>query len=260
MMVIAAFLAAAASCVKVEVNPVKQKDGRNISYDAVIAKNSVGTKAPLTSVSYPTDVPFRSIAYYNPANDDRRSTAGKNPDGPWIEESRISYDASSRRWKAEKDHLWPVDGGYLTFLSYSPSNDGVDKAVDISYDKGISAGKWDVGQHLTVVDAGEKPGSLGGGNFLDVEQVEGAQYGVDFMIADLKTNMTANGFNAGYSGVPTMFNHMLSLITFSGKVEGNVSVKVKRIILTEVYTTASFSSEISDKTDENGVSLSYTCG
>ncbi len=249
MLAVAVMAGAAASCAKVEVNPVVQEDGIRISYDAAIAKNSAGTKAPITTASYPTDIPFKSVAYYNaPASGDTRDAATI-----WVPESTITYNTEARRWTSPKTYQWPATGGYLTFLSYSPSdNDGVvDQTVTMDKD-GISTTTWDVGQELTVEQAGKKPNDEGGGNFLSENQTAGAHYGVDFMVADLKTNMVANGSNGGFIGVPTMFNHMLSLITFSGKVEGNVSVKVKRIILTEVYTQATFSSPVSNSKDDAG--------
>ncbi len=261
---------AAAACAKVEVNPVEHEEGAKIAYQAVIAKNKpdASTRAAIEGAAYPTDVPFRSVAYWNngidtdaDGNTDTRAAAME-----WVPESEITYQ--DPYWTTNNVYYWPI-GGYLTFLAYSPASVGTTPMTSyLSMDKeGIKTLEnviWDTGQELKQHEAGEAEiGFDADGddnitndeiimkNLPEADQSAGNHFGVDFMVADLKTNMTANGANGGYVGVPTVFNHMLSNITVWGKVEGNVRVVVKRVLFTDVYTQAEFSVGIASEAGDN---------
>ncbi len=212
---------AAGSCAKVEVE--QATDSPRIVYNAVIAKKTsegdTATKAVLEGVAYPTDMTFRSVAYYN--NDKLLDNGVKDTRAAaldWIPESTVEY--KNGYWMTDTEYLWPY-GGYLSFLAYSPASlstliQGGRKMVTMDRD-GITA-SWD----------SERDGMKG----------------VDFMIADVKTNMIMNERNGGYIGVPTTFNHVLSAVKVSAKSEGNASgefkIVIKSLRLKNVYTTGKF--------------------
>ncbi len=228
MLAVALLAVAAVSCAKVEVTPV-ENDNPRIAFNAVISKKAnpdpvAKAVEAIDGVVYPTDKEFRSIVYYN---NDNLIDAGGNKDTraaaiEWIPDSPVKYNPANGFWTAvdrtgvEQEYYWPY-GGYLTFMAYSPASVRSAANITMNNTDGIRAA-WDT----------------------EAEEMKG----VDFMIADVKTNMTANEQNGGYTGAPIVFRHLLSSIMVSGKTEGNVTGNVKIVIkslaLQNVFTTGKF--------------------
>lgn len=118
-------------------------------------------------------------------------------------------------WKTVKDYYWPYDGGSLTFFSYAPSS-LKDKGASISKE-GVSITGWDVNTNKDKV----------------------------ILVADIAKDKTKNESYASFSGVPTLFRHKLSKVTFkvakSEFAEDEIAVHIKTLKIADIYTSGSYS-------------------
>lgn len=163
-------IVAVASCTKNEMNEVVGDN--QITFQTVVGPS---TKGLIDATTYATTDPsFGTVAYYNATGE----TFPTNSD-LYIPESEVSYNTTKAYWSTAVPYYWPKNG-YLTFFSYSPWS--INASVECNETTGITIADYDVS----------------------------AAQDVDVMIADVQTNMTANGTNGGYSGVPTIFRHKLS--------------------------------------------------
>lgn len=144
------------------------------------------TKVMVDGITYPTTLPFGTLAYYLPSGNtwkDHKANATL-----YIPKSKVVHNNGN--WEVDgKTYYWPKSGS-LTFFAYSPfaHEDGtllaVDKVSNTTHDDGIHILNYDVHAHQAT----------------------------DFMVADIAMDKTANGSNGGYTGVPIVFRHKLSQI------------------------------------------------
>lgn len=147
--------------------------------DTQIVYDVAATKAAQV---YGTSNRFISYAWYLTEGSTWGGIDNASVAVPYISNSEISWQSGV--WKNEHDtYYWP-NSGSLAFLSYSPSSLAPNVRVSSAIHEGIMLDAWDVASHQDV----------------------------DFMVADVQSGMKANGANAGYAGVPTIFRHKLSMI------------------------------------------------
>ena len=173
-------------CTKNEVRSISDNP-QAVRFLPLNGKHS--TKGMVSGTTYPTDLPFGTLAYYLPS--------GKNWNDHiadatlYIPISKVVHNATSGNWEVEgKEYYWPKSGG-LTFFAYSPftHENGDPLAVgtvsaSTTHDDGIHILGYDVDKYQDT----------------------------DFMVADIAKNKTANESNGGYTGVPIVFRHKLSQI------------------------------------------------
>ena len=165
---------------------------------------------PVTKAVFPTDQTFMSTAY--------RLASGRTWDANSAQatqhfnylQEEVKYQGTY--WKTDHDYYWPTDGGSLTFFSYTPKSVGATITKD-----GVSVNSWD------IVD---KKGQV-------------------ILVADIAKDKTKNESYAGFSGVPTLFRHKLSKVSFkvarSSFAEEGISVHIKSIKIADVYTKGNYS-------------------
>lgn len=144
--------------------------------------------APLTKANeFSTSNVFESWAFYTPTDwaTDHSTTAVAYGN---LADKLIKWDTTKNKW-------WNVDGevfywpkaGKLTFFSYSLNSTNTDDGVKCSTDKGIYVEDYNVNTKKDV----------------------------DFLVADIATDKTANESYASLNGVPTLFRHKLSNVVFT---------------------------------------------
>lgn len=175
-------------CTKNEVRSISDNP-QAVRFLPLNGKHS--TKVMVDGTTYPTTLPFGTLAYYLPSGN---WNANKADATLYIPISKVvnKSDATSGSawWEVEgKTYYWPKSGS-LTFFAYSPfaHEDGtllaVDKVSNTTHDDGIHILNYDVHVHQAT----------------------------DFMVADIAMDKTANESNGGYTGVPIVFRHKLSQI------------------------------------------------
>lgn len=189
-------------------------------------------------VTYPTDTPFGTLAYYLPSVKNWDADMAKAT--LYIPISKVVHDATSGNWEVDqKAYYWPKSGK-LTFFAYSPFSyaEGGDLVVKpLSGNDGIQIENYDVDEHQAT----------------------------DFMVADIAKDKTKNETNGGYTGVPVVFRHKLSQIVginfqtvatnaagnlvehdysnghSAGTLEaGDVVFKLKKVEVQNLYTVGSY--------------------
>lgn len=164
---------------------------------------------PASKAAFPTTETFMSTAY--------KLGSGRSWDADnayatqyfdYLQEE-VSYE--DLYWKTGKEYYWPYDGGSLTFFSYTPTSVGATISTD-----GVSVTGWNV---VT------KPGVI--------------------LVADIAKDKTKNESYAGFSGVPTLFRHKLSKVSFrvakSSFAEEGVDVSIKSIKIVDIYVQGNYS-------------------
>lgn len=170
-------------CTKNEVRSISDNP-QAVRFLPLNGKHS--TKVMVDGITYPTTLPFGTLAYYLPSGNtwkDHKANATL-----YIPKSMVVHNNGN--WKVDgKTYYWPKSGS-LTFFAYSPfaHEDGtllaVDKVSNTTHDDGIHILNYDVHAHQAT----------------------------DFMVADIAMDKTANESNGGYTGVPIVFRHKLSQI------------------------------------------------
>ncbi len=207
----AALLPAAVCCVKID--DMQQEGNVAIAYNTVLEQPR--TKA---ATAYREDVPFKSYAWYLPTG---QTWARNKADAvPYFADATISFDGGV--WRNTAQHYyWPKKGS-LSFRSYSPASIPVAGAAGtdgISVTKdGVSLANWKLNK-TTNQD-------------------------IDFMVADLTSDRTANATTYGYLGVPTLFRHKLAKLTIQAS-SGSVPTvgqepKIYKISLKYIFTKGSY--------------------
>ena len=170
-------------CTKNEVRSISDNP-QAVRFLPLNGKHS--TKVMVNGTTYPTDLPFGTLAYYLPSG--KNWNDNKADATLYIPKSEVVHNNGS--WEVKgKTYYWPKSGS-LTFFAYSPfaHEDGtllaVDKVYNTTHDDGIHILNYDVHAHQAT----------------------------DFMVADIAMNKTANESNGGYTGVPIVFRHKLSQI------------------------------------------------
>lgn len=217
---------ALAACTKNEVKPVEVD--QEITFQAVVDKAATKGGTFDNNVTYPTDRPFGTFAFFYTSSDGYTKNAPK-----YIDNAKVEYITSASAWTTNPKYYWPKHG-CLTFMSYSPYNElntivTCDPTTDAMAE--IKIPNWDVNANQTV----------------------------DIMIADRVDNKTANESHAGYTGVPTVFRHKLAqLVKFSVQTKedfrnldknnkpqaGSKLFFLQKIEIQNIVTNGSFSSGV----------------
>ena len=186
-LIAAAACAALAACSKNEVAPVDVD--QEITFQAVV--NKASTKALINDATYPTNLPFGSFAYFYPSSFGTDTKLYINN----AEVKNNSSATSGSAWTTDPAYYWPKNGK-LTFYSYSPY-ETLKSIVTCDTSNGIVISDYDVNANQTV----------------------------DVMIADRKDDQQANGSNASYTGVPTIFRHKLAqVVDFKIRTKQNYAI------------------------------------
>lgn len=225
-------------CTKNEVKSISDNP-QAVRFLPLNGKHS--TKGMVNGTTYPTGLPFGTLAYYLPS--EKNWNAHIDEATLYIPISKVVHDATSGNWEVEgKTYYWPKSGG-LTFFAYSPFSyeDGTPLAVgrvsaSTTHDDGIHILNYNVGAHQAT----------------------------DFMVADIAKNKKANEPNGGYTGVPIVFRHKLSQIVginfqtvitngtaldekdysnghSAGTLEaGDVVFKLKKVEVQNLYTVGNY--------------------
>lgn len=213
------------ACTKNEVKPV--------NVDQEITFKTISTKA---AEVYSTSNIFKTWAYMHTA--DYAASIDKQLYLGGTDGLEISYVTASSQWKnASSKYYWPKNGDKLTFFSYATNS-----------------------TTCQLAGAAVKCG------FVDGIIVEGfatdSNLNVDFLVADVAANMTANEDPATYYhvGVPTLFRHKLSNVIFtinSKENYANKTFKLQSIDLVNVTAKANYIQNPLNPTAEgwNGLTL-----
>lgn len=166
--------------------------------------------SPVSKAIFPTDQTFMSAAYKLPAG--QTWDANSNSSDQYFNTLQAEVKYQGTYWKTDYDYYWPTDGGSLTFFSYTPTSVG----AAISRD-GVSVSGWDV-----MTKAGQV-----------------------ILVADIAKDKTRNESYAGFTGVPTLFRHKLSKVSFmvakSPYAEDEIDVRIKSIKVIDAYTKGDYS-------------------
>ena len=200
--------AALAACTKNEVKPVE--------LDQEITFKTISTK---TAEVYSTSNIFKTWAYMHTA--DYAASIDKQLYLGGTDGLEISYVPASSQWKnATSTYYWPKNGDKLTFFSYA-TNKGTCQLngakVKCDFENGIIVEGFATDSNLDV----------------------------DFLVADVAKNMTANAdpVTYHYVGVPTLFRHKLSNVIFTINSKENYNNKtftLQSIELVNVTASANY--------------------
>ena len=199
---------ALAACTKNEVKPV--------DVDQEITFQAISTK---TAEGYSTSNIFKTWAYMHTA--DYAASIDKQLYLGGTDGLEISYVTASSQWKnATSTYYWPKNGDKLTFFSYATNSSTCQltgATVNCDFENGIIVEGFATDSNLDV----------------------------DFLVADVAKNMTANEDPANYHyvGVPTLFRHKLSNVIFtinSKENYNNKTFKLQSIELVNVTASANY--------------------
>lgn len=223
-------------CTKNEVRSISDNP-QAVRFLPLNGKHS--TKGMVDGINYPTGLPFGTLAYYLPS--EQNWNANMADATLYIPKSKVVHDATSGNWEVEgKEYYWPKSGG-LTFFAYSPFSyaEGGDLAVTAitaPANDGIQIANYDVDAHQAT----------------------------DFMVAKIAKDKKANEPNGGYTDVPIVFQHKLSQIVginfqtvitngtalvekdysnghSAGTLEaGDIVFKLKKVEVKKLYTKGSY--------------------
>lgn len=230
---------ALAACTKNEVKPVAVD--QEITFQAVVDKAATKGGTFDNGVTYPTNRPFGTFAFFYTSHD------GYTKDAPkYIDNAKVEHitSTSGSAWTTDPKYYWPKQG-YLTFMSYSP------------YDKLNSIVKCEA--------ATDALAEIKIPNW-DVD----ANQDVDIMIADRVDNKTANESHGGYTGVPTVFRHKLAqIVKFSVQTKdnfGNLDANgdpqagsklffLQKIEIQNIVTNGTFSSGVKPSNEAGAIGI-----
>lgn len=230
---------ALAACTKNEVRPVNVD--QEITFQAVVDKAATKGGTFDNGVTYPLDRPFGTFAFFYTSHDGYTKDAPKYIDNAKVENTSGANSGSA--WTTNPKYYWPKQG-YLTFMSYSPYESLKTKVTCAPTDNALAEIKitdWDVN----------------------------ANQDVDIMIADRVDNLKANGNNAGYNGVPTVFRHKLAqLVNFSVQTKedfrnlkagapqaGSKLFFLKKIEIQDIVTNGTFSSGVKPSNEADAIGI-----
>lgn len=188
-------------CTKNEVRSISDNP-QAVRFLPLNGKHS--TKVMVGGTTYPTTLPFGTLAYYLPSG--KNWNANKANATLYIPISKVVHNNGN--WEVDgKTYYWPKSGS-LTFFAYSPfsyqeANGGNLAIKSLSGNDGIQIVDYNVDAHQDT----------------------------DFMVADIAKDKKANEDQPGsslYNGVPIVFRHKLSQIvginfqTVITNTEGNL--------------------------------------
>jgi hypothetical protein len=208
-------IATLASCTKEE--KISSASDSPISFNTAVGKAQ--TKALIDQSNYPTNIPFGTFAYY--LGKDETWDANKTDAQEYISNNQVSNESKSTTgtaWTTGTAYYWPKTGS-LSFFSYSPYS--ISDKVSCLPETGIKISSYDV----------------------DADQ------GTDVMVADQEKDLQGNGSNGGYTGVPTIFRHVLSqIVAFNftneyynnGNEDGDKRFTITNISINNIAYTGSY--------------------
>lgn len=166
---------------------------------------------PLTRADYDSSVPFFSYAWLLPEG--KSWDTDKSDAQLHIDRLRVSFHPEDGRWYGETDRYWPKSGS-LTFFACSPAS--IPEAqLSIDRERGVVLSGWNVA----------------------------ANPDTDFMVAETVPDRKAPVQTSAYSGVPVVFSHKLSLVSFRANVEvpdpADV-IRIRRLSLHNIYAQGSY--------------------
>lgn len=207
---IVTLLSAAVSCVKSD--RIYDNSRSEIDMDPVM---SVMSKAIVSGTGYPVDVPFGVFATYS------SNPAGEWTSGPvqsYFENKKFSHKGDN---KYGGDAYWPLSGS-LVFAGYSPYYP-------------------DSGSVSATFDAETKTLSIS--NFVSDGQTD-----LMYFLPTLSNSGNYVGTLDKSNSVSAQFFHALSLVSFDMQVrDGDEDdIKLKKIILKDMYATGNFTVSASD--------------
>lgn len=212
-------IAAIASCTKNEVvSPENQS--QEITFQTVVGPATKALDA--TQEKFDEGNKFYSYAFFLPQGKDWDTyfaSANKYITGSLIEDTNLTPDAYS--WKnASATYYWPKQG-YLTFFAWTdntpnPTLSGSSTYILCENNTGIQV------LNYSVTDNQNK----------------------DMMVAAIAKDKTANQNEYLTSGVPTLFSHILSNLTFKVKTDldysASASFALKSLTLKNVYVDGDY--------------------
>ncbi len=176
-------------CTKNEVRSISDNP-QAVRFLPLNGKHS--TKGMVDGITYPTNIPFGTLAYYLPSGNWNANMADATLYIPISKVVNKANATNGSAWEVEgKTYYWPKSGS-LTFFAYSPfsyqeANGGNLAIKSLSGNDGIQIVDYNVNAHQDT----------------------------DFMVADIAKNKKANEDQPGsslYNGVPIVFRHKLSQI------------------------------------------------
>lgn len=229
-------------CTKNEVRSISDNP-QAVRFFPLNGKHS--TKGMVDGITYPTNIPFGTLAYYLPSGNWNANMADATLYIPISKVVNKANATSGNAWEVEgKTYYWPKIGS-LTFFAYSPfsyqeANGGNLAIKSLSGNDGIQIVDYNVDAHQDT----------------------------DFMVADIAKNKKANEDQPGsslYNGVPIVFRHKLSQIvginfqtvitngnalvehdysygrSTNGPLQaGDVVFKLKKVEVRNLFTTGSY--------------------
>lgn len=176
------------------------------------------TKAIVEGTTYPTGVNFGVLAYYSSAYGDQdkwTDLTGENAPVPYIVNQQFVTQGDGTFGGSDPCY-WPHQGS-LVFAGYSPYGSGIP-----SFDCSTKT--------LTITGF-----------------VSNGQTDLMYFLPELSDG-SLKGLNTSTTPVPASFNHALSLVSFDMQVrEGDKDdIKLKKIILKDMYATGNFTVLASD--------------
>lgn len=176
-------------CAKIEQNGYNNERQTEIGYNTVFGKLSTRSLSS-NQITFDTTNVFQSYAYYLPqgTNWEYSIATGDNGAKTYFNDTVIvSY--KNKIWKDENNAwYWPRTYA-LTFFAWSLNSPSLDFPVGSP----------------TQVTCTDKNGIVA--TNYDIE----ANKNVDFLVADIAADRTANVLTYEYYGVPTLFRHKLSM-------------------------------------------------
>lgn len=196
------FLAAAAAfaaCSKNEVALVTPSEDTEITFNVAPRTKALADNQK----DFDHKNVFVSYAYYLAPS--KTWDADNSEAKPYITGSTISFVGDV--WKnAATTYYWPKDGGSLTFFAYSYNKEDMNVTGEYT---GFTC----------VWDQAANKGGING--HIDVE----TNKNVDFLVADIAKDKTANETTYAHTGVPTLFRHRLSWVNVYAKLAENYDNK-----------------------------------
>ena len=180
----AAAVVALAACTKVEDANTNSID-RPVSFEAATYVSQI-TKA---NVTFGTGNTFHTNAWVHTTVNGTPSTQ------VFMQDEEISWDSSEKKWKPSRVYFWPKTG-YVNFFSYAGTVDPTTKTENnVGYS--ISSSALATNADIMVAEgAYEQTGNI-------------STYHID---------------DSGVTGVPTLFHHVLSKVSFKVKLDATNSI------------------------------------
>lgn len=211
-------IGAMAACTK---SNVQLEQPGEIAFQPVAQK---ATKATSTSTSYPTDEEFNVWAWWDESSVSDTPTYADFVDDPYISEGEFKLKTGTS-WGGTDPYYWPTTGS-LVFAGYSPASAKRDPS-QFSYDLNTKTFKAT--------------------GYVQSRKLASTTDLMWFDVTDKSYNNNANNsLGSDVNGVPVVFKHALSWLTFQFKLkDATVPQKwaIKNVMLTGIEDKATFTAQ-----------------